>query len=122
MNYHARIMNIPTSTEIERHGNLTRKPYKRGHRDARHAAAVLAIEADQQIEALKADLGRLHRERDAFQEQCRVMAEENAKLESALREFAKANSWQNFGDCRSFGDGEILPPHKLHSLAEELLK
>jgi len=121
MSYHDRIMNI--SAESLHEDTLGQSmAYRRGQRDARHIAAEIANEADAEIERLKADLDRLHRERDSFQEQCRVMAEENAKLESALREFAKANSWQNFGDCRSFGDGEILPPHKLHSLAEELLK
>jgi len=33
------------------------------------------------IERLSADLDRLHRERDSFQRQCSVMAEENARLE-----------------------------------------
>jgi len=33
------------------------------------------------IERLKEDLDRLHRERDGFQQQCSVMAEENARLE-----------------------------------------
>ena len=33
------------------------------------------------IERLSADLDRLHRERDNFQQQCSVMAEENARLE-----------------------------------------
>lgn len=32
----------------------------------------------------RADLDRLHRERDAFQEQCRVMAEENARVKAVL--------------------------------------
>jgi len=34
-----------------------------------------------EIARLKEDLDRLHRERDAFQRQCSVMAEENARLE-----------------------------------------
>jgi hypothetical protein len=34
-----------------------------------------------EMERLKADLDRLHRERDGFQQQCSVMAEENARLE-----------------------------------------
>jgi len=34
-----------------------------------------------EIERLKEDLDRLHRERDSFQRQCSVMAEENARLE-----------------------------------------
>ena len=35
-----------------------------------------------EIERLKEDLGRLHRERDAFSRQCSVMAEENAMWEA----------------------------------------
>ena len=34
-----------------------------------------------EIERLSDDLDRLHRERDSFQQQCSVMAEENARLE-----------------------------------------
>lgn len=34
-----------------------------------------------EIARLKDDLDRLHRERDSFQRQCSVMAEENARLE-----------------------------------------
>lgn len=34
----------------------------------------------EQIEILKADLDRLHRERDSFQEQARVLAEEVERL------------------------------------------
>ncbi len=36
----------------------------------------------EQIEKLKADLDRLHRERDSFQQQARVLAEEVERLSS----------------------------------------
>lgn len=36
-------------------------------------------------ESLKSDLDRLHRERDNFQQQCSVMAEENSRLEARIK-------------------------------------
>ena len=82
MNYHSRIMNIRnTCQNTEKTSQVI---YAHGHRDARHAAAELAIAHDQEMERVKADLDRLHRERDAFQDQCRVMAEENARYLNML--------------------------------------
>jgi len=46
----------------------------------RHSNAVTGAVLGE-MERLKADLDRLHRERDAFQRQCSVMAEENTVLE-----------------------------------------
>ena len=46
----------------------------------RHSNAVTGAVLGE-IERLKEDLDHLHRERDAFQQQCSVMAEENARLE-----------------------------------------
>mgnify|MGYP003510729087 CR=1 FL=1 len=46
----------------------------------RHSNAVTGAVLGE-MERLKADLDRLHRERDAFQRQCAVMAEENTVLE-----------------------------------------
>jgi hypothetical protein len=55
MSYHARMMNI-------RKGQFGNRPhYQEGHRDARHAAAEIALEADAEIERLRAVLGELHR-------------------------------------------------------------
>lgn len=58
--YHGRIMNLPVIELIKK--NDTKNDYLRGHRDARHAAAEIAGEADRQIEAAEAlaeALGRL---------------------------------------------------------------
>jgi len=58
-----------------------------------------------EIERLKEDLDRLHRERDAFQQQCSVMAEENARLEleSQRLKFLIENQgkvdWDFNGNC-----------------------
>jgi hypothetical protein len=55
-NYHARIMNIPV--------DLDDWKYKVGHRDARHAAAMIALEAQAEVERVRArgaELGRLVR-------------------------------------------------------------
>ena len=49
-NYHGRIMNIPS--DVEGMSNPSRVIYKTGHRDARHAAAEIAAEADGVIEEL----------------------------------------------------------------------
>jgi hypothetical protein len=58
--YHSRIMNIPA-------GNPETVPYhfKKGHQNARHAAAEIATEADAEIESLRSRLAaaeeKLHR-------------------------------------------------------------
>ena len=62
-NYHGQIMNLPATPPPD----VTESPvkdiriaYKTGHRDARHAAAELAIQADARIEELE----QLLKERD----------------------------------------------------------
>jgi hypothetical protein len=54
MNLHGQIMNL--SCDTPRFGRTTTKHYKEGHRDARHAAAELALAADAEIERLRAAL------------------------------------------------------------------
>lgn len=54
--YHARIMNLGAA--------FIDGAYLDGHRDARHAAAEIAVEADARIEALEAEVERLSRELD----------------------------------------------------------
>ena len=49
-NYHGRVMNIPS--DVEGMSNPSRVIYKTGHRDARHAAAEIAAEADGLVEDL----------------------------------------------------------------------
>jgi len=60
----------------------------------RHSNAVTGA-ALGEMERLKADLDRLHRERDAFSRQCSVMAEENQQWEQD----SKRLTWmiQNYG-------------------------
>ena len=48
MNYSGRIMNIRSGVE----GDASIE-YNRGHRDARHAAAEIAVEAENQIDQFK---------------------------------------------------------------------
>jgi len=83
MSLHDEIMNIQADKAADEkiYGQMA---YKRGHRDARHAAAELAILHDQGMERMKSDLDRLHRERDAFQQQCSAMAEENERVRLVL--------------------------------------
>ena len=52
--YHNRIMNIPAGEGMP-HENPSRTMYKTGHRDARHAAAEIAAEAEAAIHSLKAE-------------------------------------------------------------------
>ena len=58
-----------------------------------------------EMERLKADLDRLHRERDAFQRQCAVMAEENTVLEQDSKRLAwmiqnhGRVEWEFGGNC-----------------------
>jgi hypothetical protein len=55
MNLHGQIMNLradrPSETEV---GKSIDKAFKAGHREARHAAAELAVKADACIEAARA--------------------------------------------------------------------
>ena len=54
MSLHDEIMNLPSGQ-----GTMSQSPdmaYKIGHRDARHAAAELALKADAEIERLRAAL------------------------------------------------------------------
>ncbi len=56
-NLHGKIINIPLDNpQHDAMEDRERIAYKLGHRDARHAAAELALETDQQREALRADL------------------------------------------------------------------
>lgn len=51
-------------------------------KDVQSHSEVVESLLNAEIERLKQDLDRLHRERDSFQRQCSVMAEENSRLES----------------------------------------
>lgn len=53
--YHGRIINLPINwqTLMTLESDRARLVYKIGHRDARHAAAQIAIEADQLREILR---------------------------------------------------------------------
>lgn len=58
MNYHDRIMNIQATRVKEfRPQHVS---YKEGHRDARHEAAEIALEAEREIEELKEMIDTLH--------------------------------------------------------------
>lgn len=50
MSLHNDIMNIPCNSEVENYPDSLRLAYKVGHRDARHAAAEMALKADGKIE------------------------------------------------------------------------
>lgn len=63
MSYHNRIMNIPCN---EQGDFVATALYKFGHRDARHAAAEIANEADAEIEQLRANIEALEAKVDAL--------------------------------------------------------
>jgi len=70
----------------------------------RHSNAVTGAVLGE-MERLKDDLDRLHRERDSFQRQCAVMAEENAiwEAESKRLDWMVKNrgriEWEFGGNC-----------------------
>ena len=70
----------------------------------RHSNAVTGA-LNGEIARLKDDLDRLHRERDAFQRQCAVMAEENTVLEQDSKRLAwmiqnhGRIEWEFGGNC-----------------------
>lgn len=53
MNMHGRMMNLPMTLDARDAGPYA-NGYKQGHKDARHAAAEVAFNADACIEALRA--------------------------------------------------------------------
>jgi hypothetical protein len=53
MDLHGQIMNLPARLPSDCAKMATATAYKTGHRDARHAAAELALKADACVEALR---------------------------------------------------------------------
>lgn len=57
MDFHAQVMNVSTTREAENaEYSNRREAYLHGHRDARHAAAEIAQQADAKVEKLRAAL------------------------------------------------------------------
>jgi hypothetical protein len=52
MNYHGKMMNIQIRPIGSRWGQVRREGHAQGHKEARHAAAEIALEADRTIEEL----------------------------------------------------------------------
>ena len=69
--FHGRMVNIQITPEssLNLRDDTARSLYKLGHRDARHAAAEIANEADRQIEELMSRLGRLQGMAETLREQ-----------------------------------------------------
>lgn len=86
MSYHNRIMNIPHGRVGDSDGM---KMYRLGHRDARHAAAEIATEADIEIERLRDQLGALQISYD------RLKASEAA---ASQEDFNRRNEMDEMGD------------------------
>lgn len=95
-NFHARTMNIPTPPAyVGPNGLVTdgaRTAYTLGHRDARHAAAEIASEADAQICALRkaldnaASVGNIHAARcDQALEEVTRLRQRAAEIFEVLR-------------------------------------
>lgn len=59
MSLHNDIMNIPADAEVETYPFQLRLAYKIGHRDARHAAAEMAITQDRKLEQYRAIIHEL---------------------------------------------------------------
>lgn len=59
MSLHNDIMNIPANSDVENYPDNLRLAYKVGHRDARHAAAEMALKADSKIEKFAESLHRM---------------------------------------------------------------
>ena len=95
-NYHGEIMSIPTRPDAAIEDQLQARTdtdlvmaYKMGHRDARHAAAEIAIEADRRIAELEAQLATAN--------------ERIAELEAVFGEFGEAD-----GKCKDCGSPVAL--------------
>ena len=74
-------------------------------KDVQTGSEVVEALLKGEIERLKEDLDRLHRERDSFQRQCAVMSEENAiwEAESKRLDWMVKNrgriEWEFGGNC-----------------------
>ena len=79
---HADIMNLPVKMSVPEFRGEALRGYKVGHRDARHAAAELAIAADSRIEELEAALKASQDlvDRLVWQDAYRVAEEANKAL------------------------------------------
>jgi len=75
------------------------------NKDVQSHSEVVEALLKGEIERLKEDLDRLHRERDSFQRQCAVMAEENTVLEQDSKRLAwmiqnhGRIEWEFGGNC-----------------------
>ena len=80
------------------------------NKDVQSHSEVVEALLKGEIERLKEDLERLHRERDSFQRQCAVMAEENQQWEQD----SKRLTWmiQNHGRVEFSGDCYVTFIHK----------
>lgn len=61
MSYHNRVMNVPADPVKADEFLAGSMAYKHGHRDARHAAAAIAAEADAEVAAKDATIGGLRK-------------------------------------------------------------
>jgi len=75
------------------------------NKDVQSHSEVVEALLKGEIERVKEDLDRLHRERDSFQRQCAVMAEENTVLEQDSKRLAwmiqnhGRIEWEFGGNC-----------------------
>ena len=94
--YHARIMNIPTDEAVTAKyppEGVSLRAYKTGHRDARLAAAVIALEAEAEVERLLGELvdatellGYRDRDIEKFRKGILAFTAEVARLQARERE------------------------------------
>lgn len=94
MSYHDRIMSIPTDAEMPS-TRIAQSHWKKGHGNARHAAAEIALEADEEIVKLQQWQESHRKIYDHWQDRFSVLwdkhnsAENNAEVATATREFLK---------------------------------
>lgn len=104
MNYHNRMMNIQDRVSAGMSPGENRVAYKVGHKDARHAAADIANEADAEIRRLRdvlqnidsnelAELRRKARCWDDLQQARKVTTEEPDASVEGYREAGGVDGW-----------------------------
>ena len=69
--------------------------------------SIIVVEQAKEITALKNDLDRLHRERDSFQQQARVLAEEVERLNSLFLVFFGGAVGERGDACVSVDGGNL---------------
>ena len=118
---HEKIMNLPGTCGLSEIGTThgEQLAYKRGHRDARHAAAEMALESDAEIDSLRTQLAEAQAEAGQWKVQVWELArvlnclpstyvDGNAHVQRAAERLQAASTIKLAHDVEPFKVAELL--------------